>query len=318
MTFIDTYDYDGEYLTWATNGFAGYIKIINGKFSFNSDRGLLIPKIQGLNLEYIKDKLQPIFRELAKGRKGEKGEDEFTKVYPSMVEDIIISLPVLENGELDIKQQNIIKEKIIGIEEIKSKISNYQKQIDVLNVEIDNDDYRLKNILLGDKKFFDIKSGNSKLTQNYLNQNKGEYIVYSANTKQNGVFGYIDTFDYDVECIQLTTNGVYAGTLFYREKHKFSINGDARILIKKDDNLDYHYLLYVLKKEFAFHHFNWENKPTIEKIKPIEIPIPINSKGEFDLDKQKEIAEKYRKVEEIKKAISAELEKISSIELDFD
>lgn len=318
LTFIDTYDYDGEYLTWATNGFAGYIKIINGKFSFNSDRGLLIPKIQGLNLEYIKDKLQPIFRELAKGRKGEKGEDEFTKVYPSMVEDIIISLPVLENGELDIKQQNIIKEKIIGIEEIKSKISNYQKQIDVLNVEIDNDDYRLKNILLGDKKFFDIKSGNSKLTQNYLNQNKGEYIVYSANTKQNGVFGYIDTFDYDVECIQLTTNGVYAGTLFYREKHKFSINGDARILIKKDDNLDYHYLLYVLKKEFAFHHFNWENKPTIEKIKPIEIPIPINSKGEFDLDKQKEIAEKYRKVEEIKKAISAELEKISSIELDFD
>lgn len=202
------------------------------------------------------------------------------------------------------------------LEDIANNVIGLKEEL--LAIDSNKSDSDVKKIQLGDKKFFDIKSGNSKLTQNYLNQNKGEYIVYSANTKQNGVFGYIDTFDYDVECIQLTTNGVYAGTLFYREKHKFSINGDARILIKKDDNLDYHYLLYALKKEFAFHHFNWENKPTIEKIKPIEIPIPINSKGEFDLDKQKEIAEKYRKVEEIKKAISAELEKISKIEMDYE
>lgn len=202
------------------------------------------------------------------------------------------------------------------LEDIANNVIGLKEELLAIDSNKSNND--IKKIQLGDKLFFDIKSGNSKLTQNYLNQNKGEYIVYSANTKQNGVFGYIDTFDYDVECIQLTTNGVYAGTLFYREKHKFSINGDARILIKKDDNLDYHYLLYALKKEFAFHHFNWENKPTIEKIKPIEIPIPINSKGEFDLDKQKEIAEKYRKVEEIKKAISAELEKISKIEMDYE
>lgn len=314
LTFIDAYDYDGEYLTWATNGFAGYIKIIKGKFSFNSDRGLLIPKIQGLNLEYMKGKLQPVFRELAKGRKGEKGEDEFTKVYPSMIENIIIPLPILENGELDIEQQDIIEEKIVGTEEIKSKISSYQKQIDELSVEIDEDDeYKKASII----QIFDLGRGNSKFTQTYIDQNKGEYVVYSANTKQNGVFGYIDTFDYDIECLQMTTNG-NAGTLFYREKHKFSINGDARILIKKDDNLDYHYLLYALQREFAVYHFNWENKPTIEKIKPIEIPIPINSKGEFDLEKQKEIAEKYRKVEEIKKAISAELEKVSKVEVYYE
>lgn len=43
----------------------------------------------------------------------------------------------------------------------------------------------------------------------------------------------IDSFDYDTECIQITTNGVYAGTVFYRKKHKFNINADARLLIKK-------------------------------------------------------------------------------------
>lgn len=270
LTFIDTYDYEGKFLTWATNGFAGYFKLVEGKFSFNSDRALLRPRIQGINLEYIKEKLEPIFRSLAKGRKGEAGEDEFTKVYPSMVEDIVISLPVGSNGDLDTEQQFIVADKAIYVQELKSKIKEYQKQIEDLDVGI-GEEYLERKTALED--LFKIKSGNSKLTQNYLNTHKGDFVVYSANTKQNGVFGYIDTYDYDVECIQLTTNGVYSGTLFYREKHKFSINGDARILIKKDDNLDYHYLLYALKKVFFHYHFNWENKPTIEKIKPIEIPI---------------------------------------------
>lgn len=123
---------------------------------------------------------------------------------------------------------------------------------------------------------FDIKSGNSELTKNFVEKNKGDFVVYSANTKENGVFGYINTFDYDQECIQITTNGVYAGTVFYREKHKFSINGDARLLIKKSDNLDYYYLLFELQKEFKEHNFNWENKPTVGKLRDIEIQIPVD------------------------------------------
>jgi hypothetical protein len=89
-------------------------------------------------------------------------------------------------------------------------------------------------------------------------------------------------------------------------------------LVKKDNRLDYYYLLTELKNAFQFYKFNWENKPTIEKIKPIEILIPINSKGEFDLEAQKEIAEKYRKIEQIKKSISAELDKIANIEIDYE
>jgi type I restriction enzyme M protein len=96
------------------------------------------------------------------------------------------------------------------------------------------------------------------------------------------------------------------------------MNGDARLLVKKDDKLDYYYLLTELKKAFQFYKFNWENKPTIEKIKPIEIPIPINKKGEFDLKAQQEIAEKYRKIEQIKKNISEELDKIANIEIDYE
>ena len=68
-------------MTWATNGFAGYIKIIDGKFSINADRGLLKPKVKNLSIKYIKYLLEPLLRDMAKGRKGDKGKDEFTKVY---------------------------------------------------------------------------------------------------------------------------------------------------------------------------------------------------------------------------------------------
>ncbi len=42
----------------------------------------------------MKFTLEPIFRELAKGRKGDNGEDEFTKLYPSMISEIMISVPI--------------------------------------------------------------------------------------------------------------------------------------------------------------------------------------------------------------------------------
>jgi hypothetical protein len=38
----------------ATNGFAGYVKVISGEFSINADRALLKSKIENINLEYVK------------------------------------------------------------------------------------------------------------------------------------------------------------------------------------------------------------------------------------------------------------------------
>jgi hypothetical protein len=52
------------------------------EFSINADRALLKSKIENINLEYVKYQLEPILRDLAKGRIGENRKDEFTKVYP--------------------------------------------------------------------------------------------------------------------------------------------------------------------------------------------------------------------------------------------
>ncbi len=91
-------------------------------FSINADRGLLKPLNNNIDIRYIKYVLEPVLREMAKGRKGEKGEDEFTKVYPTMLENIKINIPIDKTGASDLKQQNIIASKYQKIEDIKSAI----------------------------------------------------------------------------------------------------------------------------------------------------------------------------------------------------
>lgn len=124
LTWIDTYDYDGRYMTWSTNGFAGTILILEDKFSLNGDRGILLPKggRKDVNLDYMRYTLEPIFRNLAKGRKGDNGEDEFTKLYPSMIGDVEIPVPVTESGEIDFEAQVEIAHKYKVVEQCKTEI----------------------------------------------------------------------------------------------------------------------------------------------------------------------------------------------------
>jgi len=124
LTYIDTYDYEGKYITWSTNGFAGTILVLDGKFSINGDRGVLIPKDDrtDIDLDYMKFTLEPLFRDLAKGRKGDNGEDEFTKLYPSMLNDIMVPIPVDEHGCIDLYAQKEIAAKYLAIEQSKYEI----------------------------------------------------------------------------------------------------------------------------------------------------------------------------------------------------
>lgn len=122
LTHIDTFDYDGDYLSWSTNGFAGMVTVLKGRFSINGDRGLLIPKIDCLNIVYLRYILEPIFRRLAKGRRGDRGEDEFTKLYPSMIADVAVPLPIDTDGEISLEAQNEIAKMYDTVQQYRREI----------------------------------------------------------------------------------------------------------------------------------------------------------------------------------------------------
>lgn len=130
---IDSYDYDGEYLTWAKDGLAGYIMYHNGKFAITSHRGILIPteKCRDIDLKYIKFVLEPVFRSSKKGREGDLGKNEYTTLNPSMIRKITktIPIPVKDDGSFDLEKQKELAEKYEQIERIKKELSQKLSEI---------------------------------------------------------------------------------------------------------------------------------------------------------------------------------------------
>ena len=67
-----------------------------------------------------------------------------------------------------------------------------------------------------------------------LQKNIGEYPVYSSQTLNNGVFGKINTYDFEGQYVQWTTDGANAGSIFYRNG-KFSVTNVCWLLNVKDE-----------------------------------------------------------------------------------
>ncbi len=86
------------------------------------------------------------------------------------------------------------------------------------------------------------------LSKNYLRDNFGDYPVYSSQTTNNGIFGYINTLDYDCESVTWTTDGANAGSVFYHVNEKFSITNVCGLLrVKNNELVSTKFLFYVLQ-----------------------------------------------------------------------
>lgn len=318
LTYINTNDYDGQYLTWATNGFAGYMMLLEGKFSINGDRGLLKPKMPNINLLYVKNIVEPKLRELAKGRKGENGSDEFTKVYPNMVEEVEIVMPIDDNGNFDLETQKDIVDKILYVEDIKKTIEEYKIQIKNLLVEIDTENI-FEEFLLSD--VFDFPSIKG-LTASFIQKNQGNVAVYGGRKDETPI-GYIKdnlpNVKYFQNCLAWNREGS-VGYVFWH-KHRFTTNDHHRPLIVKpqfENMIDLDYMRYTLEKILLSQGFEWSKTASKEKVEKFKVPIPVLKNGAMDIKTQQNLAAKYLKIDSIKQGILVELDRISRIEIDFE
>lgn len=93
------------------------------------------------------------------------------------------------------------------------------------------------------KKLFHIGRGRviSKLE---LKENG--YPVYSSQTKNNGILGYIETYDFDKSQITWTTDGANAGTVFLREG-KYNCTNVCGTLLPKKENEKLKFIEFALK-----------------------------------------------------------------------
>jgi type I restriction enzyme S subunit len=115
------------------------------------------------------------------------------------------------------------------------------------------------------------------MSRDYLRDHPGPYPVYSSQTADEGVFGYIDSFDYDFESITWTTDGANAGSLFFHSGESFSITNVCGLLQVIDTSLvNAKFLYYVLGRHTMRHVSSGMGNPKLMSnvMARIQLPIP--------------------------------------------
>jgi len=116
------------------------------------------------------------------------------------------------------------------------------------------------------------------ISQVDLDQNPGPYPVYSSQSKDEGVFGYLNTFDFDGEYVTWTTDGAYAGTVFYR-CGRFSCTNVCGTLQAKSHDLSMRYLASALSTRTG-KYVSYVGNPKLMNSVMAKIPVPLPSYSE--------------------------------------
>lgn len=141
------------------------------------------------------------------------------------------------------------------------------------------------------------------ISKQYIDKHKGEYPVYSSQTTNDGIFGFIDSYDFDGEYVTWTTDGANAGTVFYRNG-KFNCTNVCGTLKAKGNNINMKYLALVLNQitpNFVVKLGNPKLMNTV--MEQIIVPVP-------PLDIQQEFIDKILKIEKRILEIKNEEEKL--------
>ena len=297
-------------ITWTVDGVAGKLTYRDYPFVPNNHCGWLKPLVQFLDFNYLVLAMQNSFFDCAKNSSNKKvGNNQISKLK--------VSIPVNEDGTFDTEEQQRLVFIYNDIEDKKNKLLKRISELEELMIHIDiESNIEYKDVPLNE--LFEPQIGNSKYTKSYCKTNEGKYPIYSANTETE--FANINRYDYDGEFITWAKDGL-AGYLMIL-KNKFSITGHRGILIPKKvlNDIDLTYIKYTLEPFFRRHKKGREgdlgkneyttlNSTMIKKLN-IQVPIPITSDGTYDLEKQKEIANKYRQIDEIKQGL---IDKIKSL-----
>ncbi|WP_434063078.1 restriction endonuclease subunit S [Helicobacter pylori] len=158
-----------------------------------------------------------------------------------------------------------------------------------------------------------IKRG--RVIEKKILQENGKYPVYSSQTLNNGILGFIDTYDFDGEFLTWTTDGAYAGSVFYRNG-RFSITNVCGLLQVIQDNIIHKYLYYILQITAPLHVNPGMGNPKLMSaaMQQIEILLPpLNEQIAIAnilsaLDNEIiSLKNKKRQFENIKKALNHDL-----------
>lgn len=208
-----------------------------------------------------------------------------------------------------------VDEYVDAIADLNTQLSEAATELKALKISgtDENREVELKEII-----DFSQKTNTSKFTKNFINQHKGSIPVYSASNDPDSVgYGYVrdnlSSVKYFEDCMTWNIDGSI-GKVFIRTG-RFSLSEKVIPLVifdKHNDKLDKLYLKYAIEEGVLVKGFDFSTKAGKSKLADVTIQIPVDSSGNFDLEKQKQISELYEKIGMIKSRIADAMEEIGS------
>jgi len=170
-----------------------------------------------------------------------------------------------------------------------------------------------KTISLNDKNYFEMFIGN-RVTKTEIFNSKDKIPVYSANVFEP--FGFlsksnIENFSNDyilwsIDNSNFQFNSIKRGKIFATTDHC----GALRILNK---NILVEYLLFELELQIQILGFDRNLRPSLSNMERVNVKIPIDKTGNFDVESQKEIIKKYMALKSLNNDLKSEINELSQI-----
>ena len=145
------------------------------------------------------------------------------------------------------------------------------------------------------------------ISKQTINANPGPYPVYSSQTSDHGVFGYLGDYDFDGEYVTWTTDGANAGTVFHRTG-KFNCTNVCGTLKCKGEAVGKINMKYIAQMlgQITKPYVVQVGNPKLMNKEVARIPVPLPS-----LDTQQAIVSE---IEAEQKLVSANHELVERME----
>ena len=108
-----------------------------------------------------------------------------------------------------------------------------------------------------------------------------------------------------------------AGTNFVFHDCPFYVTRDRTVIRVKSENIDPRYVLYALRNMKAIHGFDHTYKAILPNLGEVFLDVPVTKEGEWDIEAQQQIAERYHRILEFQNALSSRMASASACNVEI-
>lgn len=289
--FVDEFDFEGTYLTWVMNGYAGRVQELNGRFAANRDRGVFIPR-EGVELPdftYLRFAMESQLVAAAVGRRVDGRLNEYTKLYKEDAAQVIIRLPIDARGKLDFERMRESGLKLRRIEAAQMELRAASDQLGRATFPVGVPEPNV-TLSLADSEHFGICIGKRVLTTELV---ENGVPAYSANALVP--FGAVrdsNLSDFTRASLLWGIDGNFEWN-FIEQNHPFATTDHCGRLLILSDELDPLYVYEYLRATRNRYGFDRVFRASLGNMKAeVTVTVPVDPEtGKFSPERQRQLAE---------------------------